>query len=118
MAARFTQIDYDREMAFVLAEGGVSGPAELHAVVRLAADPDNRQAEFAIIVERELAGLGVGGFLLRRLIDYARVRGIGELYGDVLQDNVAMLALCRSLGFSETEREAGVVRVNLVLMQP
>jgi hypothetical protein len=44
----------------------VSGPAELHAVVRLAADPDNRQAEFAIIVERELAGLGVGGFLLQQ----------------------------------------------------
>jgi acetyltransferase len=114
-AARFSQIDYDREMAFVLAERGPPGEAELHAVVRLAADPDNRVAEFAIVVERKLTGLGLGALLMRRLIDYARSRGIGELVGDVLQDNVVMLALCRSLGFRETRHEDHIVRVTLPL---
>jgi acetyltransferase len=113
-AARFTQIDYDREMAFVLAEPGAAGNAEVHAVARLAADPDNVRAEFAIVVEQELTGLGLGGLLMRRLIDYARSRGIGELFGDVLADNVVMLALCRSLGFRE-ESQGHVVRVTLPL---
>jgi len=112
-AARFTQIDYDREMAFVLAEHAAPGEAEVHAVVRLAADPDNLRAEFAIVVEHELTGLGLGGLLMHRLIAYARSRGIGELFGDVLQDNVVMLALCRSLGFSERPGQDHVVRVTL-----
>jgi acetyltransferase len=114
-AARFTQIDYEREMAFVLAEHGAAGAADLHAVVRLTADPDGGRAEFAIVVERELTGLGLGTLLLGRLVDYARSRGIGELYGDVLADNAAMLSLCRALGFVATSREDNVVRVTLAL---
>jgi hypothetical protein len=39
--------------------------------------------------------------LMRRLIDYARERGIGEIFGHVLRENGAMLAICRSLGFEE-----------------
>jgi acetyltransferase len=117
-AARFTQIDYEREMALVLADRGVAGIADLHAVVRLAADPDGRRAEFAIVVERQLTGLGLGTLLLGRLIDYARSRGIGELYGDVLADNSAMLALCHALGFVTTSREDNVVRVTLPLRNP
>lgn len=117
-AARFTQIDYDREMAFVLAGPGVPGVAPLHAVVNLVADPDNRAAEFAIIVEHGLSGHGLGTRLTKKLIDYARSRGLHELRADVLADNAAMLALGRSLGFVET-RSADpfdrVVRVSLDL---
>jgi acetyltransferase len=114
-AARFTQIDYDREMAFVLADPVAPEQTELHGVVRLAADPDNARAEFAIIVEHELTGLGLGALLMRQLIDYARSRGIGELYGDVLNDNVVMRALCRSLGFREEHSRDNIVRVTLSL---
>jgi acetyltransferase len=114
-AARFTQIDYDREMAFVLAERGTPGAAELHAVVRLVADPDRARAEFALVVEHALAGLGLGTLLLRRAIDYARQCGIGELYGDVLEDNAVMRQLCRSLGFEEAPAEDHVVRVTMQL---
>ena len=88
----------------------------MHAVVRLAADPDNETAEFAIVVEKMLTGLGLGTLLLRSLIDYARDRGLRELYGDVLADNHAMLALCRTLGFTETRSPGDfVVRVTLTL---
>ncbi len=113
MAARFTQIDYDREMAFVLTD--VDG-SDVHAVVRLAADPDNRFAEFAIIVEHAQTGVGLGTLLMQRLIDYARGRGLVELHGDVQHDNARMLGLCRALGFVETDAgEPGVVRVSLAL---
>ena len=117
MAARFTQIDYDREMALVLAEDGTPGEAAIGGVVRLAADPDNERAEYAIIVGQELTGQGLGRLMMERLIAYANARGIGELYGEVLRKNIPMLSLCKKLGF--TERAAAddptIVHVSLDL---
>jgi len=99
MAARLTQIDYDREMAFVLAEAGLPGEAPLHGVARFTADPDNERAEFAVIVEDALAGRGYGALLMRRIIEHARTRGIRTLFGNVLRENRAMLELAVRLGF-------------------
>jgi acetyltransferase len=120
MAARFTQIDYDREMALALTEHGIPGKAEIFGVVRMVADPDNRAAEFAVIVERRFTGLGFGMLLMHRIIDYARARGVAELFGDVLADNARMRRLCKSLGFSESfdADTPGVVRVRLALDPP
>jgi acetyltransferase len=100
-AAGFTQIDYDREMALVLADHGRPGAAELYAVARFSTDPDQEKAEFALTVRNDVTGRGFGPLLMRRLIDYARQRGIGEIFGHVLRENGAMLAICRSLGFEE-----------------
>ncbi len=97
--ARLTQIDYDREMAFVL-EVLSTAQHDIVAVVRLAADPDNRRAEFAASVRSDLKGRGIGGLMMRRLIDYARQRGIGEIFGEILQENTLMISLCRELGFT------------------
>jgi acetyltransferase len=99
--ARFTQIDYARAMAFVALPA--EGDEELLGVSRLATDPDGLEAEFAVIVRSDLHGRGLGGALMRRLIDYARAEGIETLYGDVLDQNRGMLAMCRALGFRETE---------------
>ena len=55
---------------------------------------------------------------MRLLIDYARARGIGTLFGDVLAENTAMLALTRNLGFTATPQEAGILRVTLPLTGP
>jgi acetyltransferase len=116
-AARFSQIDYDRQMALVLAEQGIPGQARIYGVVRLIEDPDRERGEFAIVIEREMTGLGLGIYLLRRIIDYARQRGVGEIYGDVLWSNTRMLKLCRALGFKSTRDadEPGVVRVVMPL---
>jgi acetyltransferase len=110
--ARFTQIDYDREMAFV-AFADVQ-PDRLLAVVRLAADPDNIRAEFAIVVRSDMHRRGLGRLLLAHLIEYARNRGISELFGDVLAENRPMLALCSQLGFITSATESSdVLRATL-----
>jgi acetyltransferase len=112
--ARFTQIDYDREMAFVLHKQ--NEPGRLIGVVRLAADPDNFRAEFAVVVRSDLHGRGIGRLLMTRLIEYARDRGLSELAGDILAENAAMRALCTKLGFAARWTGAGdVVRVELHL---
>jgi acetyltransferase len=116
LGARLTQIDYDREMALVLTDPPATAEPQMYAVVRISADPDNEKAEFAIIVRDDLTGRGLGEKLMRRIIDYARDRGIGELFGDVLVGNDAMLALCRRMGFSVVGGPgAGTVRVALRL---
>jgi acetyltransferase len=117
LAARLTQIDYDREMALVLADPGAPGKSGIYAVARLAADPDFERAEFSLLVEHELTGHGVGTRLMQALIEYARAHGIGELDGLVLCENTVMLDLCRRLGF-RLERISGqrdAVNVNLKL---
>lgn len=100
MAATLTQIDYHREMALVAAEPGLPGKAEIYGIVNLNADPNNDRAEYSIIVDRALMRLGLGGLLMRRIIHYARARGIGEIYGEVLTENKSMLQLDRALGFA------------------
>jgi len=116
-AARFTQIDYDREMALVLTEPGVPGTKEIYGVVSLAADPDNEKAEYAILIRHDMTGLGLGILLMRRIIDYARQRGIGEIFGDVLRENITMLRLCDVVGFSRHSApdEPELIRMTLKL---
>jgi acetyltransferase len=117
MAARFTQLDYDREMALVLTEPGIPGKTEIYGVVRISADPDNERAEYAIVVRGDLTGMGLGLLMMRRIIDYARRRRIGEIFGDVLRENTTMLQICDRLGFSRVmvPDEPNLLRVVLKL---
>jgi RimJ/RimL family protein N-acetyltransferase len=112
--ARLTQIDYDRAMAFVMIE---SRTGEFAGVARFSADPDNVAAEFAIVVRTDLKGKGLGRILMTKLLDYARIRGLSEIHGQVLRENSAMLAFCRGLGFSfRPDADAPeVVRASIVL---
>ncbi len=89
-------------------------PDRLLAVARLAADPDNVRAEFAIVVRSDMHRRGLGRLLLAHLIEYARSRGISELFGDVLAENRPMLALCSQLGFTTSTTESSdVLRATL-----
>jgi acetyltransferase len=116
-AARFTQIDYDREMALVLTETGIAGRTPIYGAVRLIADPDNERAEYAIVVNHDMTGMGLGILLMRRILDYATSRGVREVYGDVLRENRTMLKLCQVLGFKQSgvPDEPELVRVTLRL---
>jgi acetyltransferase len=102
--ARFTQIDYDREMAFIASRIGTSGMPETLAVARVVADPDNVDAEFAVTVRSDLKGRGLGSMLMEKLIAYCRHRGTRNIVGETLPSNSAMANLARKLGFSVQRR--------------
>jgi acetyltransferase len=98
--ARMTQIDYDREMAFVAVRSGAEGQEEMLGVSRLIREPDGETGEFAVIVDRQMKGQGLGRHLMQRLFAWAEGSGIATIAGQVLADNAPMLAFVRSLGFA------------------
>lgn len=96
--ARLTQIDYDREMAFVACR--IEGDQQTTlGVVRAICDPDNVRAEFAIIVRSDLKAHGLGALLMEKLLRYLRARGTYEVVGEALASNAALLGLARHFGF-------------------
>lgn len=99
--ARLTQIDYGREIAFAALSPSRD---EMLGVVRFFADPDYRQAEYAVMVRSDLKGKGLGWLLMQHLIAYARAEKLQTLYGTVMQENTTMLKMCRELGF-KVERD-------------
>ena len=106
--ARLVQIDYAREMAFIALATRADGSVETLGVVRAVADPDNVEAEFAIVVRSDQKGLGLGHLLLGKMLNYLRARGTQGLVGDVLRENQPMRELARSHGMhADPQRSAG-----------
>ncbi|RJS91041.1 GNAT family N-acetyltransferase [Salinisphaera sp. Q1T1-3] len=98
MAARITQVDYDREVSLVISPADNS--TVLAGMGTIIADPDGHQAEFAVLVHHAHTGVGLGRHLLDCLLRQAGARGIDTVYGDILTHNRPMLELARSLGFA------------------
>ena len=98
LAARMTQIDYDREMVLVALDP--DDPDTIWGGARIAADADNRRAEYSVTVRSDRQGLGLGRICFERVLDYARSRGIEEVWGTVLAENDGMLGLAQRLGFT------------------
>lgn len=96
MLVRFTQIDYDREMALVAVTEDERTEV---GVARYICQGDDGSAEFALVVGDAWQNRGVGTLLMQRLLDVARRRGIKTIQGDVMGTNSAMLNLVRTLGF-------------------
>jgi len=112
MLARFTQIDYDREMALVAVVGEHTDRASIIGVARYLSNPDGQSCEFALTVADEWHRRGIGRQLMERLMTIARDRGLEIMEGDVLTRNRNMLRLCEALGFSKRcDREAPDVTV-------
>jgi acetyltransferase len=114
--ARFTQIDYDREMAFIATRPNAQGVAETLAVGRVVADPDNITAEFAVTVRSDLKGMGLGKIMMQKLIDYCRARGTREIVGEALPQNSRITGLAKRMGFTVTSTGLeGMREMRLVL---
>jgi len=110
--ARLTQIDYDREMAFIAIAPDADGQPETLGVIRTVTDPDNRSAEFSMVTRSDLKGQGLGTRLMRKMMHYCRSRGTVELAGDVLAENRTMLSFLGHFGFTVAEsEEEGILRV-------
>lgn len=116
-AAYLTRIDYDRHMALVAIGHDRTGGTDGWGVARLVADPEGAQAELAIVVRSDVQRQGVGSLLMGRLLAYARDRGIGRVWGDVLADNHAMLAFAGKHGFAagRSPEDPRLLRISKVL---
>ncbi|MDK9605275.1 bifunctional acetate--CoA ligase family protein/GNAT family N-acetyltransferase [Lelliottia wanjuensis] len=113
--ANMTQIDYDREMAFVAVRHRDEGD-EILGVTRAISDPDNVDAEFAVLVRSDLKGLGLGRRLLEKLIGYTRDHGLLCLNGITMPHNRGMITLARKLGFDvDIQLGEGIVALSLRL---
>jgi acetyltransferase len=108
MLARFTLIDYDREMALVAvhktriadANGDITEKERIVGVSRYVTNPDKASCEFALVVADDFAGKGLGSRLMLSIMDVARDHGLVEIEGLVLTHNPGMLKLMHSLGFT------------------
>lgn len=117
--ARFTQIDYDREMALVAIERDNAGVEQSLGEVRVVADPDNLVADFAIVVRSDIKGKGLGRLLLRSIVDYSRSRGTGELRGETMAGNLRMQHLASEMGFEvKAGADMGTIALRLPLNEP
>jgi acetyltransferase len=107
MLARFTLIDYDREMALVAihkertagADGEIAETERIVGVSRYITNPDQSSCEFSLVVADDFNGKGLGSRLMQSIMDVARDKGLTEMDGLVLANNPGMLKLMRSLGF-------------------
>jgi len=105
--ARLVQIDYAREMAFIAVQMQAGGKESLLGIVRAVTDPDNEDAEFAIIVRSDLKGQGLGELLLGKMERYLRAQGTRRMRCDVLRENAGMRELAIFHGMQAAPHEAG-----------
>ncbi len=108
MLARFTLIDYDREMALVAVlkertadeNGDITETERIIGVSRYITNPDHTSCEFSLVVADDFGGKGIGSRLMEIIMEVAREKGLSEIDGLVLANNSGMLKLMRSLGFT------------------
>jgi acetyltransferase len=111
--ARMTQIDYDREMAFIVSQPDKSTHKTL-GVSRVLMDPDNFAAEFSVIVRSDCQGLGLGKVLMQAAIKHCQSMGVSIIEGITLPENTGMIELSKKLGFIITrDFEEGTVNMRL-----
>lgn len=114
--ARLTQIDYDREMAFIATARNEDGHPETLGVVRAQMDPDNIEAEFAIIIRSDMKGEGLGKRLLEKIIEHCKEQGTSSLTGITMLQNRDMAMLARKLGFKvKMDMDEGMIEMRLDL---
>ncbi len=99
MLMRFTQIDYDQEMAFVAVVLQDEQEMEV-GVARYVTNPDKNSCEFAIVIADAWQGKGIGSRLMQQLIKHAQQQGLSVMEGEILVENRGMLALMNKLGFT------------------
>jgi acetyltransferase len=120
MLSRFTQIDYDRELALIGVIDTPEGEKQI-GVARYIEMEDGESCEFAIVVADEWQGKGLARRLFKMLIDTARARpGLLVMNGITLRENTRMLELARANGFvlSTDPDDPSLVAMTLALKPP
>jgi len=115
--ARYIQIDYDCEMAFIATAIGEDGEPETLGVARAVSNAGKNEAEFAVVIASDYQTNGLGSKLLQKLIRYCRASGIKRLVGVTLAENNAMRRLARKFGFQEHFCTDNTVHLQLELQE-
>jgi acetyltransferase len=98
MLVRYTQIDYDREIA-IIAELDEKGRKVMAGVARIIEDPYGETAEVAIVVADPWQHLGLGNMLTDYVMEIASKRGVRKVYASFLSANLAMKHIFEKRGF-------------------
>jgi acyl-CoA synthetase (NDP forming)/predicted GNAT family N-acyltransferase len=106
MLARFTQIDYDREIALVALEK-TEDDTRMLGIARVMDDSGGDQGEFAVLIADPWQGKGLGGELLSRALRIVRRKGMQRVWGTALVENTHMAKLARRLGFTVKRDASG-----------
>jgi acetyltransferase len=106
------EFDCRHEMAFIAID---EDTGHMLGLVRLVDEPDEKTAQFTVLVRSRVKGHGLGWLLMRRMIDYAKEKDLRHVYGDVLAENTTMLQMCAELGFHAEDIGSGIRRVVLAL---
>ena len=112
--ANFTQLDYERQMAFVACVLN-EGEWEIIGVVRTTTSPDNEDAEFGMMVRSDMKKMGIGRLLLEKMIRYTKSRGSKYLISETMRENTAMQVLARRVGMTVESSPDDDEAVRLVL---
>ena len=117
MIGRFTQVDYDRELALLALTSDPHAPGgqAIVGIARYIANPDFANAEFAVVVTDAWQRRGVASALMKALIACARSKGLRTLHGVVLRANQNMLQFVQRLGFVVHEDAEDPEQVNVSL---
>ncbi|MGE4400737.1 MAG: GNAT family N-acetyltransferase [Desulfobulbus sp.] len=102
--ARFTQVDYDREISFVGLDEE-QGRERMRGVANIIGEPDGKRGEFSVLIGDPWQGKGIGAKLLLQCLRIAQERGMEVVWGTVLAENSYMVALGKKLGFSVKQGE-------------
>ncbi|TVO53343.1 bifunctional acetate--CoA ligase family protein/GNAT family N-acetyltransferase [Denitromonas halophila] len=117
MVVRLTQIDYDREMAFVATVTEDDQETEI-GVCRYAVNPDGESCEFAVVVADDWQHRGLARRLMGVLIETARNRGLVYMNGVFLANNDRMLRFVQSLGFVlSSDPDDSTVKLGVLSLQ-
>jgi acetyltransferase len=105
-----TELDYEREMAFIALSNAGGVPCEI-GVSRYSLAADGQSCECAVTVADAWQGKGLGTILMRDLIDIARKRGIRSMFSLDASENQRMRELARDLGFRREQDPDDAPRV-------
>ena len=111
---RFTEIDYERELALIATTPVESRERQI-GVARCVKESLPGDAEFAIVLSDDWQGRGLGTKLLVSLLVAAKNHGVRRLVGTTLSENNGMLALGRKLGFKLATDPGSPTVTNLTL---
>ena len=116
MLVRFTQLDYDRELALIAVTEEKGRDVEI-GVCRYAINPDGESCEFALVVSDQWQHKAIGHRLMGSLIDAARSKGLKTMEGEVMASNHEMLKLVGTLGFTiaTSHEDSSIKKITKVL---